>query len=90
MSEKEVLATAQQSSPATPEPSMTAAEALAISWTGIEALVKMKKARLFHSPRTGRVWVELSETKYEPANGLTPAVIVVVPTEKKDNHQENS
>lgn len=60
------------SSPDTKESSMTAAEALAIAWTGIEALGGMGRARLFHSPTTGRVWVEFKATEYTIANGLAP------------------
>ena len=63
------------SSPDTKESSMTAAEALAIAWTGIEVLGNMGRARLFHSPKTGRVWVEFKETEYTVANGLVPLAI---------------
>ena len=41
------------------EDGMTKAEALAIAWTGIEALAQMKQAVLFRSRRSGRVRVEL-------------------------------
>lgn len=59
-----------QSSDGTKESSLTEREALAIAWTGIEALGKMGLVRLFHSPKTGQVWVLFSRTKYEVANGL--------------------
>lgn len=74
MSDSAVKAIEPTNLPVTNEPSMTAAQALAIAWTGIEALGKMGKAKVYHSPTTGRVQIELSETVYEVANGLVPMV----------------
>jgi len=66
---KEALAAEKPSMTDTPE-SMTKDEALAIAWTGLEALALTKQANLFHSPRTGRVVIELLDTEYTIANGL--------------------
>ena len=49
---------------------MTKKEALAVAWTGLEALAIMKQANLFRSPKTGRVIIELLGTDYDTANGL--------------------
>ena len=71
MSAQEALAVEKQSSNGTSKPSeMTKAEALAVAWTGIEALAVMKQANLFHSPKTGRVWIELVDVELTTANGL--------------------
>ena len=71
MSAQEALAVEKQSSSGTSKPSeMTKAEALAVAWTGVEALAVMKQANLFHSPKTGRVWVELVDVELTTANGL--------------------
>ena len=71
MSAHEALAVEKQSSSGTSKPSeMTKAEALAVAWTGIEALAVMKQANLFHSPKTGRVWIELIDVELTSANGL--------------------
>lgn len=70
---KEALAFAKQNMTAIPEPiqsEMTKSEALAVAWTGIEALAMMKQARLYRSPTTGRVVIELLATSYDSANGL--------------------
>ena len=69
----EALAVEKKSSSVTPEPTqseMTKAEALAILWTGAEALAKMKTANLYRSPRTGRVVIELLAVEYSPTKGL--------------------
>lgn len=66
---KEALATERPSTNGTQE-SMTKDEALAVAWTGLEALAVMKQANLFRSPKTGRVVVELLDTEYTVANGL--------------------
>jgi hypothetical protein len=71
MSGNEAVMIEPTNSSDTKELSMTQGEALAIAWTGIEALAKMGKAKLFRSPTTGRVWVEFSQTDYDTANGLT-------------------
>ena len=71
MSAQEALAVGGQSLKDTSKPSeMTKAEALAVAWTGIEALAVMKQANLFHSPKTGRVWIELVDVELTTANGL--------------------
>ena len=70
---REALAAARQNMTATPEPTqseMTKAEALAVAWTGLEALAVMKQANLYRSPKTGRVIIELLGTDYNSANGL--------------------
>ena len=70
---KEALAVAKQNMTATQEPmrsEMTKNEALAVAWTGLEALAMMKQANLYHSPKTGRVVIELLATDYDSANGL--------------------
>ena len=70
---REALAAAKQNMTATSEPTqseMTKAEALAVAWTGLEALVVMKQANLYRSPKTGRVIIELLGTDYNSANGL--------------------
>ena len=69
MSAQEALAVEKQSLKDTSKPSeMT--KALAVAWTGIEALAVMKQANLFHSPKTGRVWIELVDVELTTANGL--------------------
>ena len=71
MSAQEALAGGVQSLKDTSTPSdMTKAEALEVAWTGIEALAVMKQANLFHSPKTGRVWIELINVELTTANGL--------------------
>lgn len=63
---QEALAVAKQNLTVTPPLTandMTKAEALAIAWTGIEALAKMKQANLYRSRQTGRVVVELLATE---------------------------
>ena len=71
MSAREALVVEKQSSSGTSKPSeMTKAEALAVAWTGIEALAVMKQANLFRSPKTGRVWIELVDVELTSANGL--------------------
>ena len=73
---REALAVEKQSSSGTSKPSeMTKAEALAVAWTGIEALAVMKQANLFHSPKTGRVWIELVDVELTTANGLKALAI---------------
>jgi len=70
---REALAAARQNMTATPEPTqseMTKGEALAVAWTGLEALAVMKQANLYRSPKTGRVIIELLGTDYDSANGL--------------------
>ena len=70
---REALAVAKQNMTATQEPmrrEMTKNEALAVAWTGLEALAMMKQANLYHSPKTGRVVIELLATDYDSANGL--------------------
>ncbi len=59
---------------------MTVAEALAIAWTGVEELQRMGMVRLFQSPRTGRVWIELKETEFSETSGLIP-LVKEVPTQ---------
>jgi hypothetical protein len=49
---------------------MTKAEALEVAWTGLEALARMNQARLYRSPRTGRVLIELLAVELTEANGL--------------------
>lgn len=71
---KEALAHAKQSLRDTPTPTeMTKDEALAIAWTGLEALAAMKQANLFRSRKNGRVVIELLATDYDPKKGLTSA-----------------
>ena len=70
---KEALAAAKRNMTAIQEPTqseMTKAEALAVAWTGLEALALMRQANLYRSPKTGRVIIELLETDYDTANGL--------------------
>jgi hypothetical protein len=71
--ESEALALEKKNTNAIPEPTqsdMTKTEALAIAWTGVEALAQMKMANLYHSPKTGRVVIELLAVNYDPAKGL--------------------
>ena len=73
MSENEALAVEKKNSSVMPEPmqdDMTRAEALAILWTGVEALARMKVANLYHSPKTGRVVIELLAVEYSPTKGI--------------------
>ncbi len=72
MSESEVAVKEPTNLVDTKECSMTAAEALAIAWTGIEELVRTNQAKLYQSQATGRVWIVLFETEYSAANGLVP------------------
>ena len=70
---KEALAVAEQNTPDMPTHTtnnMSKNQALAIAWTGIEALALMKQANLYRSPRTGRVVIELLDVEYTIANGL--------------------
>ena len=70
---REALAAARQNMNAIHEPTqseMTKSEALAVAWTGLEALAVMKQARLYRSPKTGRVVIELLATDFDSANGL--------------------
>ncbi len=69
---KEALAAAKKNLIDTPQPTseMSKDEALAIAWTGIEALVMTKQANLFRSPKTGRVVIELLATEYVSTKGL--------------------
>lgn len=79
MSELTAKAKAPTSSSDTNERSMSASEALAIAWTGIESLGRMGKAKVSHSPKTGRVYVELIGARYDTANGLVPLATGVEP-----------
>lgn len=70
---KEALAHAKPSLTATPEPmpnEMSKAEALAVAWTGLEALARMKQANLFRSRKNGSVVIELLATELTEAEGL--------------------
>jgi hypothetical protein len=81
---KEALAVAKQNMTATPEPTqseMTKTEALAVIWTGVEALAQMKAANLYLSHKTGRVVIELLAVEYSPKEGL---VCVGSPLEVKN------
>ena len=81
MSAQEALAHAKQSMIAMPtltEGEMSKMEALAVAWTGIEALAHMNQAFLYVSSKTKRVCIELLAVEYDPANGL-----IEVPTEVK-------
>lgn len=49
---------------------MTKAEALAVAWTGIEALAQSGQAKVFRSRKSGSVWIQLLATDYDSANGL--------------------
>ncbi len=51
---------------------MSKSEALAVAWTGIEALAVMGQAKVYRSQRTGRVWVELLATDVTHKDGLKP------------------
>jgi hypothetical protein len=51
---------------------MTKAEALAVAWTGVEALAMMGQAKVYRSRTTGRVWVELLATDVTRKDGLIP------------------
>ena len=70
----EALAAAKPSTAVMPthtqNDTMSKSEALAIAWTGLEALAMTKQAFLYRSPRTGRVWIELVDADYDTANGL--------------------
>lgn len=70
---KEALAAAKKSLPDTPEctvSEMSKSEALAVAWTGVEALAQMGSAKIYLSRKSGRVWIELLATSYDSANGL--------------------
>lgn len=54
---------------------MTKAEALAVTWTGVEALAKMGQAKVYRSQKTGRVWVELLATDVNHKDGLKPLAV---------------
>ena len=72
-SASEALAIVKTNTTAISEPTqneMTKGEALAIAWTGIEALALMGQANLYRSPKTGRVVIELLATEWQPSMGL--------------------
>ena len=72
-SEREAVAVEKKSTNATQEPTqdeMTKEEALAVLWTGVETLAKMKAANLYHSRKTGRVVIELLAVEYSPKLGI--------------------
>jgi len=72
-SAREAPAVAKMSSPAMPtHTGMGKDEALAVAWTGLEALARMGQAKLYRSPRTGRVYVELLAVTLTSADGLKP------------------
>ncbi len=51
---------------------MTVGEALAVAWTGIEALAQMKQAKVYRSNKEKNVvWVKFLDTQIT-ANGLEP------------------
>lgn len=71
----EALAHAKQSLSDTPEPTgseMSKSEALAVAWTGLEALAVTGNAKIYRSRKNGKVWIELLATDYDTANGLVP------------------
>jgi len=75
MSVQEALARAKQNLRDTLSLSangMSKAEALAVAWTGIEALARMREAKLYRSPKTGRVVIELLATELNEKGGLKP------------------
>jgi hypothetical protein len=49
---------------------LTKDEALAVAWTGIEALAHMGEASIFKSDSQGTVWVQFHKAGYDNANGL--------------------
>ena len=72
---KGALAHAKQSLSDMPEPTgneMSKGEALAVAWTGLEALATTGNAIVYRSRKNGKVWIELLATDYDPANGLVP------------------
>jgi len=52
------------------ESEMTKSEALAIAWTGLEALAQSGQAKIFRSRKSGSVWIQLLGADYDSANGL--------------------
>ncbi len=78
-SDAEAKASAATSSSDTVEPTrveeLTVEEALAIAWTGIEALAGMKRALLYRSPKTGRVVIILQAVDLDPRDGLKPLAV---------------
>lgn len=72
-SESGPLATGKPNTSDTLQPTtsdMTKTEALAVAWTGIEALALMAQANLYHSRKTGRVVIELLSVRYDPQEGI--------------------
>lgn len=51
---------------------MTKSEALAVAWTGIEALAQMKQAIIYRSKTGGKIYVMFLETNLS-SNGLEQA-----------------
>lgn len=49
---------------------MTKDEALAVAWTGIEALALAGAAVIYQSLESGETWIRLLATCYDTANGL--------------------
>ncbi len=49
---------------------MSKSEALAIAWTGLEALALSGEAQIYRSRKNGSVWIQLLATDYDKANGL--------------------
>ena len=49
---------------------MSKSEALAIAWTGLEALALSGEAQIYRSRKSGSVWIQLLATDYDSANGL--------------------
>lgn len=71
--ENVALAAGKQSSSVTVTPSeMTKTEALAVAWTGLEALAHMNQAAIFKSKKHRSVWIELKLTDCDNSNGLVP------------------
>ena len=69
----EALAVENPSMSDMPPPSeneMTKEEALAIAWTGLEALALMGEAVIYQSRESGQTWIQLLATRYDKANGL--------------------
>ena len=51
---------------------MTRAQALAVAWTGIEALVRARSAKLYRH-RDGSIYIRLTGARYDAASGLVEA-----------------
>ena len=50
---------------------MTKGEALAVTWTGVEALKQMGAAKIFRSSaEAGVIWIKLANTEYSVGSGL--------------------